>query len=56
MRWYHGTFILDARRVRVPTARGTRPFWLRLARHLSYPADRVRSVTLLARVAGCSLM
>ncbi|WP_344920665.1 transposase [Plantactinospora mayteni] len=46
VRWYHGTFTLDDRRVRIPTARGTDPLWLRLARHLPYPADQVRSVTL----------
>ncbi|MEN3616211.1 transposase, partial [Plantactinospora sp. ZYX-F-223] len=47
VRWYHGTFTLDGRRLRVPTARGAGPLWLRLARHLPYPAGRVRSVTLL---------
>ncbi|MGX7674158.1 RNA-guided endonuclease InsQ/TnpB family protein [Plantactinospora sp. DSM 117369] len=47
VRWYHGTFTLDDRRVRVPTARGTAPLWLRLARRLPYPAEQVRSVTLL---------
>ncbi|NJP35183.1 transposase [Micromonospora sp. HSS6-12] len=47
MRWYHGTFTLDGRRVRIPTARGTSPLWLRLARELPYPPGQVRSVTLL---------
>ncbi|WP_091640754.1 RNA-guided endonuclease InsQ/TnpB family protein [Micromonospora pallida] len=47
VRWYHGTFTLDGRRVRIPTARGTRPLWVRLAREVPYPAEQVRSITLL---------
>ncbi|WP_309234166.1 transposase, partial [Micromonospora sp. ATA51] len=47
VRWYHGTFTLDGRRVRIPTARGTAPLWVRLAREVPYPAEQVRSVTLL---------
>ncbi|WP_309233931.1 transposase [Micromonospora sp. ATA51] len=47
VRWYHGTFTLDGRRVRVPTARGTSPLWVRLAREVPYPVEQVRSVTLL---------
>jgi putative transposase len=48
VRFYHGTFALVGRRVRVPTAAGCPPLWLRLDREVPYPADRVRSVTLLA--------
>ena len=49
VRWYHGTFHLDGRRVRIPTARGTGELWLRLARDvplsgragpLGHPASR----------------
>ncbi|MEU4717867.1 transposase [Micromonospora purpureochromogenes] len=47
VRWYHGTFTLDGRRVRLPTARGTSPLWVRLAREVPYPVEQVRSVTLL---------
>ncbi|MET7970951.1 transposase [Micromonospora sp. NPDC005305] len=47
VRWYHGTFTLDGARVRIPTARGTAPLWVRLARTLPYPVEQVRSVTLL---------
>ncbi|MFE9957312.1 RNA-guided endonuclease InsQ/TnpB family protein [Micromonospora sp. NPDC005299] len=47
VRWYHGTFTLDGRRVRVPCARGAAPLWVRLARELPYPVEQVRSVTLL---------
>jgi len=47
LRWYHGRFTLDGRRVRLPTARGCPPVWLRLSRELPYPAEQVRSVTLL---------
>ncbi|MDZ5491723.1 RNA-guided endonuclease InsQ/TnpB family protein [Micromonospora sicca] len=47
VRWYHGTFTLDGRRVRIPTAKGTAPLWVRLAREVPYPAEQVRSITLL---------
>jgi IS605 OrfB family transposase len=47
VRWYHGTFTLDGRRVRVPTAKGGPVLWVRLARDVPYPAGQVRSVTLL---------
>ncbi|WP_406045986.1 transposase [Micromonospora sp. NBC_00898] len=47
VRWYHGTFTLEGRRVRIPTAKGTPPLWVRLAREVPYPAEQVRSVTLL---------
>src|SRR5262249_38335550 len=48
VRFYHGTFRLAGRRVRLPTAAGRPPLWLRLDRAVPYPAERVRSVTLLA--------
>ncbi|MGI5238262.1 hypothetical protein [Dactylosporangium sp. CA-139066] len=48
VRWYHGTFALDQRRLRLPTAAGAPPLWLRLDRSVPYPAGQVRSVTLLA--------
>jgi hypothetical protein len=48
VRFYHGTFRLHGRRVRVPTAAGCAPLWLRLDRDVPYPAGQVRSVTLLA--------
>ncbi|MEU2171215.1 hypothetical protein ACH47V_32035 [Micromonospora chersina] len=41
VRWYHGTFTLDGARVRIPTARGTAPLWVRLARTLPYPVEQV---------------
>jgi IS605 OrfB family transposase len=49
LRWYHGTFAHDVagRRVRIPTAAGTRSLWLRLARDVPYPSEQIRSVTLL---------
>ncbi|MEV0426256.1 transposase [Micromonospora sp. NPDC050495] len=47
VRWYHGTFALDGRRVRVPCAKGAAPLWVRLARELPYPVEQVRAVTLL---------
>jgi putative transposase len=48
VRFYHGTFQPDGRRVRLPVARGCPALWVRLARPLPYPADQVRAVTLMA--------
>jgi IS605 OrfB family transposase len=47
VRWYHGTFELEGRRLRIPVARGCPPLQVRLDRDLPYPAAQVRSVTLL---------
>jgi putative transposase len=47
LRWYHGTFTLTGRALRIPVARGRRPLRVRLDRHLPYPPEQVRSVTLL---------
>jgi putative transposase len=47
VRWYHGTFTVTGRRLRIPVARGRPPLWVRLDRDLPYPAGQVRSVTLL---------
>ncbi|MGS2615421.1 RNA-guided endonuclease InsQ/TnpB family protein [Micromonospora sp. LZ34] len=47
VRWYHGTFGIDGRRVRIPTATGNAPLWVRLARDLPYAVEQVRSITLL---------
>ena len=47
VRWYHGTFTITGRRVRIPTAKGSHPLWVRLARNLPYPVEQVRSITLL---------
>ena len=47
IRWYSGTFALEGNRVRLSTARGTSPLWVRLGRPLPYPIESVRSVTLL---------
>jgi len=46
VRWYHGTFALDGRRLRFPVARGRPPLVVRLDRDPPYPASQVRSVTL----------
>jgi hypothetical protein len=48
VRYYHGTFTLDRRRLRLPVARGCPPLWVRLDRDVPYPAGQVRSVTLLS--------
>jgi IS605 OrfB family transposase len=48
VRFYHGTFLLDGTRVRLPVARGQPELWVRLARPLPYPPEQVRAVTLLA--------
>jgi putative transposase len=47
VRFYHGTFQLDGRRVRLPVARGRPELWVRLARPIPYPPQQVRAVTLL---------
>jgi hypothetical protein len=47
LRWYHGTFTLAGRRLRIPVARGRPPLWVRLDRDLPYPEEQVRSVTLV---------
>jgi IS605 OrfB family transposase len=48
VRFYHSTFQLDGRRVRLPVARGRPELWVRLARPIPYPPEQVRAVTLLA--------
>jgi hypothetical protein len=48
VRFYHGTFLLDGSRVRLPVAKGQPELWVRLARPLPYPPEQVRAVTLLA--------
>ena len=47
LRWYHGTFMLTGRRLRIPVARGRPLLWVRLDRDPPYPKEQVRSVTLL---------
>ncbi len=47
LRWYHGTFTLAGRRLRLPVARGRPPLWVRLDRDAPYLQEQVRSVTLL---------
>jgi transposase len=47
VRWYHGTFALEGRRLRIPVARGCPPLRVRLDRDLPYPPGQIRSVTLL---------
>ena len=47
VRWYHGTFALEGRRLRIPVARGCPPLRVRLDRDLPYPPGQVRSVTVL---------
>jgi transposase len=47
LRWYHGTFTLQGRRLRIPVTCGWPALWVRLDRNLPYPPEQVRSVTLL---------
>jgi IS605 OrfB family transposase len=46
-RYYAGTFLLEGRRLRIPTARGAAPLVVRLTREVPYLATSIRSVTLL---------
>ncbi|WP_433041637.1 RNA-guided endonuclease InsQ/TnpB family protein [Dactylosporangium sp. CS-033363] len=48
VRWHHGVFRLQGRRLRLPAALGCDPLWVQLDREVPYPAEQVRSVTLLA--------
>jgi transposase len=48
VRYYHGTFLIQRQRIRLPVAKGHPELWVRLARPLPYPAEQVRAVTLLA--------
>jgi len=47
VRWYAGAVRLEGRVLRLPAARGCPPLVVRLDRDPPYPADQVRSVTLL---------
>ncbi|WP_211216664.1 hypothetical protein, partial [Paractinoplanes globisporus] len=47
IRWYHGTFTLTGRTLRLPTARGCPPLLVRLDRPVPYLPGTVRSVKLL---------
>ncbi len=47
VRWYHGTFTLIGRTLRLPVARGRPPLVVRLKREMPYPPGSMRSVTLL---------
>jgi IS605 OrfB family transposase len=48
VRFCHGTFRVEGRRVRLPVAKGQPELWVHMARSLPYPAEQVRAVTLLA--------
>jgi IS605 OrfB family transposase len=48
IRYYHGTFKLTERQVRLPVARGRPSLRVRLGRPIPYSLSSVRSVTLLA--------
>src|SRR5437660_8904636 len=51
VRWYHGTFRIEADRLRIPVRRGAPPLVVRLARALPYPQESVRSVARLSEAA-----
>lgn len=48
VRFRHGAFTLDERRLRPAVAKGRAPLWVGLDRDLPYPAGQIRSVTLMA--------
>ncbi len=47
-RYYAGTFTTEAQKLTLPTARGGAPLVLRRTREVPYPAESIRSMTLLA--------
>src|SRR4029450_9035839 len=47
VRFYHGTYLLEGRGLRLPVRQGCPALWVRLARPIPYPAEQVRAVTLL---------
>jgi len=47
-RYYAGTFSLEGRQLRIPVALGAPPLVVRLTREVPYPAESIRSVTVLA--------
>ncbi|GAA4639361.1 RNA-guided endonuclease TnpB family protein [Actinoallomurus vinaceus] len=47
VRFRYGCFVIEDQRVRLATARGHPPLWVRLDREVPYPAEQIRSVTLL---------
>jgi IS605 OrfB family transposase len=47
IRFRHGAFALEGRRLRLATARGCPPLWVRLDRDAPYPPEQIRSITLL---------
>jgi IS605 OrfB family transposase len=47
VRFCDARFRIEGRRVRLPVAKGQPDLWVRLARPLPYPPERVRAVTLL---------
>jgi hypothetical protein len=59
LRWYHGTFTLTGRVLRIPVARGRPAFWVRLDRDLPCPAcghtghrDLLAAANIAARRGG----
>jgi hypothetical protein len=59
LRWYHGTFTLTGRVLRIPVARGRPAFWVRLDRDLTCPAcghtghrDLLAAANIAARAGG----
>jgi IS605 OrfB family transposase len=47
IRFHHGIYALENRRVQLQVARGCPALWVRLMRPIPYPLEAVRSVTLL---------
>jgi IS605 OrfB family transposase len=48
VQFYHDSFKIQGRRVRLPVAKGQPELWVRLTRPLPYATEQVRAVTLLA--------
>ena len=55
VRWYQGTFVVKAGRVRLSTARGTPQLWVCLSRPAPYSVAQIRSVTLVVEAGHLCL-
>jgi transposase len=53
VRYYHGTFLIQRQRIRLPVAKGHPELWVRLARPLPYPPSRSGRSRSSPKAVGC---